>query len=122
MYLLTHDDLAETGGLHLIQKYHDYSVFDALRATFPDHRWESWKFSKARNEALANRTSQRELLEKIGTKLRVDKTQLEQWYSVTAEKVREHEGGRSLMTKHLDSLSRALQFVRPFDPGIPFVN
>jgi hypothetical protein len=113
LYSISYEDLVATGGLHMIQKHFDNSLGAALRATFPDHQWNDWKFDKSRKDAFSDLQKQRDCLESVGQKLKIDVSDLSSWYSVTAELIKEDEGGKSLMSKYFDSISRALVSIYP---------
>eukprot|EP01122_Echinamoeba_exundans_P010018 TRINITY_DN3635_c0_g2_i1.p1 TRINITY_DN3635_c0_g2~~TRINITY_DN3635_c0_g2_i1.p1 ORF type:complete len:330 (-),score=43.15 TRINITY_DN3635_c0_g2_i1:802-1791(-) len=97
----------------MIQKHFENSLSAALRASFPDHQWNDWKFDRLRKDAFSDLQKQRECLEAVAQNLHLDTSDLSAWYSITAEQVKEHEGGRSLMSKHFTSISRALVSIYP---------
>ncbi|MCP4659822.1 MAG: hypothetical protein GY856_30840 [bacterium] len=89
-YLLSYDDLFENYGHSLLQRYSSSPCL-ILRASFPEHEWLEWRFSKVALEFWDDAGNRRRYIEWLRKRLGFEK--MEDWYALTPELLGQHYGG-----------------------------
>jgi hypothetical protein len=99
------------GGSVPIEEIYGGSIFEALSAAYPDHKFARWKFGNVPASFWKDRSNLLDFFEFTGKSLGI--TKLEEWYRVRkADFVR--AGGSTVLVNHFDgSLMQALKFVYP---------
>lgn len=102
---MTKEQIYNNGGGTLLRKYYSDSMFVAIPAIYPEHKWIPWKFERVPRGFWANQENQREFFDWLSKELGF-KT-LEEWYKLKKDVVRSH-GGSGLVNR-FDSLATAIQ-------------
>ena len=110
-YKVTYQDFIANNGGPIMRKYNN-SFPKLLEAAFPELKFDPLKFVKAPQNYWASIENQRAFLEALGKKLGIEKSEKEKWYHLTTRKIISN-GGRSLLKRHGDSVSRMLASVFP---------
>jgi hypothetical protein len=111
-YAMTKEQFEELGGRSVLYAYKD-SVSRTLKATFPDHEWQEWRFPAAPNafwESVANR---RRFMDWASVQLGVKS--MEDWERITIDQISK-VGGRTMLHYHNNSLATCLADLYPSHP------
>jgi hypothetical protein len=81
----------ENGGGGLLNNHHRGSVSQALADTYPEHKWEAWKFVNSPHGKLSTLEDQRRFMVEVGKKLGINR--LEDWLKIDSKIIIEHGGG-----------------------------
>ncbi len=114
-YTLTKRDVVDFGGSGLLRHYYKGSVAAAIADLFPEHKWESWRFSRSPRNIWMDPDTARQFFESISPLLGV--STMDDWYRISSVDVIKH-GGETLLCS-FKSLAEALQHAcagsqRPF--------
>ncbi len=89
-YRLSYDDLAENHGHNLLLKY-SASPCCVIKASFPEHDWLEWRFSRAPLGFWDDAGNRQRYLEWLKERLGFEKT--EDWYTLTHDILQQNHGG-----------------------------
>jgi hypothetical protein len=78
------------GGVGLLSKFYNQSVYNALSSVYPSHKWYPWLFGRAPPNYWDNIEHQRHFLDWALKELGFSK--LEDWYSIPSEQVIAKQG------------------------------
>lgn len=107
---LTWDSITVGGGSGLLK--HVRSIAELLENTFPEHKWDRIKFPKKPQSYWDSHENQRAFLTDLGCKLGIQEGEFDKWYNVTSSQLIKN-GGKTLISKHGESLFHVLQAVFP---------
>lgn len=110
-YKVSNRDLIRLGGKVLLNE-HNSSRFSLYCKAFPEHEWDSSRFSKKPRDYWSSDETQKRVLFEIGAKLGISPENLDGWYEVTSNKFIA-SGGAVLLNYHGRSLSRLLETLIP---------
>eukprot|EP01114_Cavostelium_apophysatum_P017565 TRINITY_DN5254_c0_g1_i1.p1 TRINITY_DN5254_c0_g1~~TRINITY_DN5254_c0_g1_i1.p1 ORF type:complete len:742 (+),score=155.67 TRINITY_DN5254_c0_g1_i1:67-2292(+) len=102
-------DIAKHGGGGVLAQFYGNSPLRALKAIYPEHNWQFWKFSTVPHHHWDNEDDVRDYIKWVQGELGIEK--LDDWYSVTLQQLR-ILGGGWLPTKYT-SLPVLLKMVFP---------
>jgi len=110
-YQVNSSDLTSRGGARLLQIY-NHSLSEMLAAVYPDHSWDTSKFSRSLFNDWSSLENQRKFMDNLGKKLGLH--DLDGWYSVSTKELSPHVGG--LLKIYKNSISKLLGAVYPDYP------
>eukprot|EP01027_Heterolobosea_sp_BB2_P018850 GEZU01026495.1.p1 GENE.GEZU01026495.1~~GEZU01026495.1.p1 ORF type:complete len:840 (+),score=185.05 GEZU01026495.1:594-3113(+) len=111
-YDVTAQEVLARGGSGLLNNHYAGSLVQALKAVYPEHQWNEWRFSSLPRGFWEDPKNQRQFFDRIAVALNV--AQLDDWYRVTTREVLKL-GGSGLL-KHSGSLVGALRTAYPEHP------
>ena len=109
-YNLESNDFIQFGGKALLKSFKN-SVSILLKNVFPNHNWQSWRFSDGVESGFwLNENNIKDLMDYIGKKL--EYKSMDDWYNLTKGHIIENGGG-TLLEKYNGSPSKLLMSVYP---------
>jgi hypothetical protein len=103
-YQVSQTQVIQLGGSSVLQKY-ESSLCTTLKALYPQHEWQFWKFKNVPRNAWATKHNQLEFMEWAATQLEI--TSMGGWYKVTVEQINQL-GGLALIVNHYSGSLYAL--------------
>jgi hypothetical protein len=108
-YRVTYEDMKENGAGGVLSKYQD-SLFAALKAIYPDFKWQAQNFTHTTKGYWDDISHQRAFFERLARTLKVKSA--DDWYDVKGSEVMKR-GGSGILSKYDNSLYTALKSIYP---------
>lgn len=94
-YQVRKADFKAAGGLSMLTAYFNGSAFQFLHAQEKDISWRPWSFGSVPKDYWKKKENRSAYIEFLAERLRITKP--EEWYNVTANQIRDNDGGGWLM-------------------------
>jgi len=119
-YKVSNRTVKERGGSRILSVYRN-SLYDLLRAVFPDHPWDPMKFNRAPRKHWASVSNQRDQIISVGEKLHLPSPVVDPlpWYDISNQQFIDNGGG-VLLAQNKGSLQKLLVKVFPEVAWIPW--
>eukprot|EP01118_Nematostelium_gracile_P005550 TRINITY_DN1762_c0_g1_i3.p1 TRINITY_DN1762_c0_g1~~TRINITY_DN1762_c0_g1_i3.p1 ORF type:complete len:436 (-),score=89.52 TRINITY_DN1762_c0_g1_i3:23-1330(-) len=103
-YHVTTKQICDKGGVGLLSKY-DFSPSRLITFMFPEHKWDTTKFTKVPKGTWDDIEFQRDFLKKLTKELKIKR--MNDWYQITRKDIHE-KGGRKILEKYQGSPSKMI--------------
>lgn len=116
-------DVTSRCGTQLLQRIYQHSLSAALKAIYPDHEWQEWRFTVAPRNYWKEEKTRREyfdfLAKQLGVRDQEGNLHLDRWYKVTRSQVVKL-GGSGVLKRWDNSLAGALLAIYPGHDWAPW--
>jgi hypothetical protein len=112
-YELSTKDVNDSGGAGLLSAKYNRSVYQALQAVYPEHKWIGWKFSTLPTGFWDDYQNRRDFFDSMIKNLGISIDRPENLKKITTKHVKQHGGAWMLAKFYNNSVSDAISDIYP---------